>query len=150
MAKQTTIWKKGRGKLGFLQPLIGTWKAVSETQMGKMKCTREFRPILAQNYIQLIAKWDMGNKVYEENAIIGIKNSLICFWSFTNDGKNSEGYIADGTDVHPKAICFEAQMPAGLARMVYWPNEIGGFNWAVESKIKKGWNRFVIHHYSAL
>ena len=51
------------------------------------------------------------------------------------------------TDVHPQAIGFEAEMPAGLARMVYWPHEEEGFNWVVESKTKQGWNRFTQHHY---
>jgi hypothetical protein len=40
-------------------------------------------------------------------------------------------------------------MPAGLARMIYWPNDDGGINWAVESKNKKGWKRFTLHHYDA-
>ena len=34
--------------------------------------------------------------------------------------------------------------------MIYWPNPEGGFNWAVEAKTKKGWNRFTIHHYKSL
>ena len=72
------------------------------------------------------------------------------FWSFTSDGKQSQGEIADGTDIHQEAISFEANMPAGLARMVYWPADDGGFHWAVESKVKKGWNRFTMHHYHAI
>jgi hypothetical protein len=31
--------------------------------------------------------------------------------------------------------------------MIYWPNVEGGFNWAVESKTIKGWNRFTLHQY---
>jgi hypothetical protein len=31
--------------------------------------------------------------------------------------------------------------------MVYWPDEGEGFHWVVESKTKKGWNRFTEHHY---
>ena len=40
-------------------------------------------------------------------------------------------------------------MPAGLARMIYWPLETGlpGFHFAVESKTLKGWNRFLIQQY---
>jgi len=38
-------------------------------------------------------------------------------------------------------------MPAGIARQVYWPDETQGFHWAVESQTKKGWHRFVEHHY---
>ena len=149
MPKQKPLWKKGRGKLGVLQPLIGSWKAQADSPMGKFACTRVFESILSDNYIRLTATWDFGKKKYIEQAIIGIKDGAVSFWSFTNDGKNSFGQLADGTDVHPEAICFEAQMPAGLARMIYWPAEEGGFKWAVESKTKKGWNRFTEHHYHA-
>jgi len=79
-----------------------------------------------------------------------MQDNVLTFWSFTSDGKNSRGALASGTDIHAEAICFEAQMPAGLARMIYWPNPEGGFNWAVESKTKKGWNRFTTHHYKPL
>ncbi len=150
MAKQKPIWKKGRGKLGVLSPLIGSWIAEAESPMGKLKCTRVFEPVLGSNYIKLTAEWNFGKSVYQEHAIIGMDDGKISFWSFTSDGKKSQGYIADGTDIHPEAICFVAQMPAGLARMVYWPSTDEGFNWAVESKTKKGWNRFTIHHYKKL
>jgi len=150
MAKEKTVWKKGRGKLGVLTPLIGSWIAGSESPMGKLKCTRIIEPILGGNYLQLTAEWDFSKSVYTEHAIIGMHDNVISFWSFTSDGKNSQGTIADGTDIHLEAICFEAHMPAGLARMIYWPNPEGGFNWAVESKTKKGWNRFTLHHYKPL
>ena len=150
MKKQKPIWKKGRGKLGLLNPLVGSWVAESDSPMGRLKCTRVFKPILGENYIQLIAKWDFAKFSYEEYSIIGVKDNILNFWSFTNDGKNSHGQLSDGTDIHPEAICFEAQMPAGIARMVYWPNIDGGFNWAVESKNKKGWKRFTQHTYVAL
>lgn len=150
MAKQKSSWKKGRGKLGVISPLMGSWAAEAESPMGKLKCTRVFEPILGGNYIQLTAKWHFAKFVYEEHAIIGIRDGKLSFWSFTSDGKNSQGVLADGTDVHPDAICFEAQMPAGLARMIYWPHPEEGFHWAVESKTKKGWNRFTIHHYKAV
>ena len=41
----------------------------------------------------------------------------------------------------------QAKIIAGLARMVYWPDEEGGFFWVVESKNAKGWKRFVTHNY---
>ena len=50
-------------------------------------------------------------------------------------------------DVPPAGFGFGAQMPAGLARMIYWPDETEGFHWAVEAKTKKGWSRFTEHHY---
>ena len=55
--------------------------------------------------------------------------------------------------MHPmlilEAIAFEAQMPAGLARMLYWPLDSGepGFCFAVESQTKKGWNRFLLQRF---
>jgi hypothetical protein len=150
MAAKKPLWKKGRGKLGPLQPLIGSWEAVADSPMGKLKCTRHFKLILGGNYIELTASWEFGKGAYEENAIFGINEGTLSFWSFTSDGKRSQGHIADGSDVHPEAICFEAQMPAGLARMIYWPDAGGGFHWAVESKVKKGWNRFTQHHYHAV
>jgi hypothetical protein len=140
-------WKKGRGKLGIFQPLLGSWEANAESPMGKVKCTRKFEKVLGENYVRLEAHWYFGDKVYVEHAMYGIKDGEIAFWSFTSDGKNSTGKLSDGSDIHPEAICFEAQMPAGIARMIYWPDPKEGFHWAVESKNKKGWNRFTEHHY---
>jgi hypothetical protein len=147
---QKSSWKKGPGKLGILAPLLGTWQANALSPMGKVRCTRTFTPILHGKYIQLLARWEFGPKVYEEIAIYGINNGKLSFWSFTSDGKRSEGLIADGTDVDPRAIAFEAEMPAGRARMVYWPHEGEGFNWAVEAKTKNGWRRFTHHNYVPL
>jgi hypothetical protein len=143
-------WKKGPGKLGVLKPLFGSWQASAVSPMGKVRCTRSFTPILSSKYVQLVAKWEFGTKAYEEFAIYGVSNGKLSFWSFTSDGKKSEGVIADGKDIDPQAIVFEAEMPAGLARMIYWPNTEGGFNWAVEAKNKKGWKRFTQHKYVSL
>lgn len=150
MAEKKPIWKKGAGKLGILQPLLGSWEAKSDSPMGKLRCTRHFKPVLGGKYIELNAKWEFGKGAYEETAIYGVSDGVLTFWSFTSDGKRSQGQIAGGKDIHPEAICFEAQMPAGIARMIYWPDPAGGFYWAVESKNKKGWKRFTEHHYQAL
>lgn len=148
MAKAAKNWKRGRGKLGMLAPLIGNWKASASSPMGPLTCTRTFTPILGSTRIQLDARWGFGKGSYDELAIIGVNPAgEIAFWSFTSDGKSSQGTIADASDIHPEAIGFEAQMPAGLARMVYWPDEKDGYYWVVESKTKKGWNRFTEHHY---
>lgn len=144
---KTSAWKKGRGNLGPIAPLIGYWKAATDSPMGPVTCIRHFSPILGGKYIQLTATWQFKDNAYEELAVIGMDNGRLAFWSFTSDGKRSTGYLADASDIHPEAICFEAEMPAGLARMIYWPGENGGFNWAVESRNKKGWNRFTQHHY---
>jgi hypothetical protein len=56
----TKKWSRGRGKLGFLQPLLGNWKAQAETPMGPVHCTREFKEVLGGNYVELRAKWTFG------------------------------------------------------------------------------------------
>jgi hypothetical protein len=148
MGKSQIVWKKGRGKLGFLDPLIGTWRAEADSEMGKVVCVRTFTRVLEGAYVQLTADWEFAQGAYKEIALIGIgPDKQVNFWSFTSDKKQSQGYVADMTDIHPQAIGFEAQMPAGLARMAYWPDDEAGFHWVVESKTKKGWNRFTEHHY---
>lgn len=146
------FWKKGRGKLGRFQPLLGSWIAESTSPMGPIRCHRTLLPVLGGHYLQLDARWEIGPaaaaQIYEERAIIGAgDDGTVHFWSFTSDGKKSNGRVADVTDVHPEAVGFEADMPAGRARMIYWPSEDGGFHWAVESQTKKGWNRFTHHTY---
>ena len=141
-------WHKGRGKLGLFDPLLGTWQADAKSEMGPVRCTREFKKALSGNYVQLTATWEFADKAYVELAMFGVdRENVVCFWSFTSDGKQSNGKLTDVSDVHPEAVGFEAQMPAGTARMAYWPDEESGFYWIVESKTKKGWNRFVEHHY---
>ena len=118
--------------------------------MGPVRCTRTFSRILGGHRVLLEARWEIGGKVYEEHAIHGVDDDgALAFWSFTSDGKRSQGVLTDGTDLHPEAIAFEAEMPAGTARMVYWPEAEGGMSWVVEAKTKKGWNRFTHHHYTA-
>jgi hypothetical protein len=156
------LWKKGRGKLGFLQPLLGKWVAETDSLMGPLRCTRIFEEALGGAFIRLQARWGFANPdskktlpesyknrgPYEEIALIGVADDgEVCFWSFTSDGKRSQGKLADVSDLHPEAIGFEAQMPAGLARMAYWPDGNGGFMWVVEAKNAKGWRRFTEHHY---
>ena len=148
------LWKKGRGKLGPFEPLHGSWVADAESEMGPVRCRRVLEPILGGNYLRLDARWEFGPKgspkVYQELAVIGVgEGGVVNFWSFTSDGKRSQGTLADVTDLHPEAVGFEAEMPAGRARMAYWPEEGGGFNWVVESKTKKGWRQFMLHTYRA-
>jgi len=123
------LWKKGRGKLGFFQPLLGRWVADANTEMGPVRCTRGFEPVLGGNYIELRARWEFGRlaakpdskdakdlplagKVYEEFALFGVgDDGQVAFWSFTSDGKRSHGTVADVTDLHAEAVGFEADMP---------------------------------------
>jgi len=150
MTKSARTWKKGRGKLGILAPLIGSWTATADTPMGKVRCTRAFMPVLGGSYVQLLARWEFPKGAYEEMAVYGVGDQgEVTFWSFTSDGKRTFGVLTDAADIHPDAIAFEAQVPAGIARMAYWPDEAGGFRWAVEAKNKKGWKRFTEHHYTA-
>ena len=55
-----TGWKKGRGKLGFLDPLIGTWRAKTVSENGPVDCVRHFEPVLKDGYVRLIAHWKVG------------------------------------------------------------------------------------------
>ena len=141
-------WKRGRGLLGPLKPLIGDWKAEGEMNGQAYVCTRRIEP-LGKGWVRMEALWDMPGRPYQEVALFGPgDDGVLAFFSFTSDGKRSVGRLADGTDVHPEAVAFEARMPAGLARMIYWPAEAGdGFRFAVESRNKAGWNRFLVHHY---
>jgi hypothetical protein len=160
-------WKKGRGKLGPLTPILGSWKAETDSPMGPLTCLRTYAPF-GEKYVRLDAQWTFGSvknsaklsdaqqaamqayagKGYKEVAFFGPNDAgVLAFWSFTSDGKKSDGVLANGSDIHPDALCFEAQMPAGLARQVFWPDDPSGMCWAVESRNKKGWNRFSLHHY---
>ena len=150
MTKKPLRWKKGRGKLGLFDPLLGRWRAEADSELGRVVCTRVFTRVLDGAYVQLTAEWEYAQGSYKEIALIGVRaDGEVGFWSFTSDKKQSSGSMADVTDVHPEAMGFEAEMPAGMARMVYWPDEEEGFNWVVESKTKKGWKRFTEHHYVA-
>jgi hypothetical protein len=151
MTTKRPAWKKGRGKLGVLAPLIGSWQATADSPMGKVRCTRTFLPILGGSYVQLTARWEFAKgDAYDEMAVYGVgDDGAVTFWSFTSDGKRSFGVLTAATDVHAEAIAFEAQVPAGIARMAYWPDDAGGFHWAVEAKTKKGWRRIAEHHYTA-
>ena len=50
-------WKKGRGKLGALDPLLGSWQAEAESPMGPVRCTRTFSHILGGHRVLLEARW---------------------------------------------------------------------------------------------
>ncbi len=141
-------WKKGRGKLGFLAPLIGIWRTeVPETPMGPVICTRTYEPILERKFIKLTAHWDIGGgaKTYTEIAHYGLdRDKQPAFWSFTSDGGTSYGTLADVTDMHPEAMGYHAEKTAGLARFGIWPNETG-MVWGADAKTKKGWSEMIRH-----
>ena len=143
-------WKKDRGKMGFMAPALGAWRTeIPDTPMGKVICMRSYEKALGGKFIRLVADWDIGegSKTYREEAFYGLdRDGTPSFWSFTTDGGTSQGRLADVTDLHPEAFGFEAQMPAGLARMGFWP-DVEGMMWVTQSKTKKGWNDLARHHY---
>lgn len=144
-------WKKGRGKLGPMAPLLGRWKAKTDSPMGPVTCIRDYQKF-GDGYVRLEAEWSFSvkdaQKSYRETCFFGPdKDGVLTFWSYTNDGKKSSGKLAEAADVHPHAVCFEAQMDMGLARQVFWPADSGGMHWIVEAKLKKGWRRIADHHY---
>ena len=146
-----TLWKKGRGRLGVFDPLLGNWLAQSDSPRGPVRISRHFNIILDAKYVELQVDWIFSGYTYSERSLFGVdQDQQLKFWSFTSDGKRSEGVVADATDLHPQALGFEAMMPDGLARQVYWPDDESGFHWVVESKNRRGWNRFVAHHYHAI
>ncbi|MBK9060673.1 MAG: hypothetical protein IPL81_12690 [Flavobacteriales bacterium] len=104
------IWKKGRGTLGPLAPLFGSWEAGADSPMGKVRCTRVFTAVLGGKYIALDCAWHFGKGAYEERALFGADNGVLSFWSFTSDGKRSSGVLSTAPDIHTDAICFEAKM----------------------------------------
>ena len=142
-----TVWKPGRGLLGPMKPLLGAWIADVEMHGMTFTVTRVFEP-MGKGWVRLEAVWNLPQGAYVDTTLFGPgDDGTLGFFSFTSDGKRSVGRKADATDVHPQALAFEARMPGGLARMVWFPAEEGeGFRFAVENRTKKGWNRFVLQH----
>jgi len=141
-------WKKGRGRLGVFEPLLGSWRCATDSPRGAISITRDFRKTLGGKYIELQVSWRFDESHYDELALFGVgDDNKLSFWSFTSDGKRSTGVIVEASDIHPAALAFQATMPAGIARQAYWPDAEEGFHWVVESRTNKGWNRFVEHHY---
>lgn len=141
-------WKSGRGKMGFMTPLLGRWRAEqAETPMGRVVCCRSYEKILDGKFIRLVADWTIGEygKTYQEVAHYGLnRQKTPAFWSFTSDGGSSYGELADVSDMATGACGFHAEMPSGLARFGFWPTE-NGMMWAADAKTKSGWSILVRH-----
>ena len=58
-----THWKKGRGKLGAWQPLVGDWVAEAASEMGPIRCHRSLAPVLGGRYLQLSVRWEIGPRI---------------------------------------------------------------------------------------
>lgn len=141
---------KMRGPLAALSPLMGHWRLSLQSIPSGMPtdCSRSFTRF-GDRYVVLSADWVLGQgKTYQELCLFGVDEmNRPAFWSFTSDGKRSVGVHVSAADIHDEAIAFEADMPGGRARMIYWPGADGGLNFAVERHTRKGWNRFLEHHY---
>ena len=135
----------GRGLLGPMKPLMGDWAWSGEHASQSIIARRTYEPF-GKGWVRLTAVWTMPGRDYVETAFYGpADDGTLGFYSFTNDGKRSEGRLADGSDVHAQAVAFVAKFPAGTGRMIAWPRDDGapGFDFAVESQTKRGWNRFL-------
>lgn len=141
-------WKLGRGKMGFMKPLLGRWVAeVPATPMGKVVCYRTYEEILDGKFIRLVADWNIGDgkKTYQEIAHYGLSREKIpAFWSFTSDGGHSYGEIAVVDDMDPTARGFHAEMPSGMARFGFWQSD-AGMIWAADAQTKAGWTSMIRH-----
>lgn len=146
-----TNWKQGRGKLGPLNPLIGSWRHTGDSTVGTVDCRRSFAWTLDKKWLALDAIWigtGKGGSDYIEHCYFGVlSDGALGFISFINDGTQSHGTQTDVSDLHQQALGFEAVMPAGIARQAYWPHDQSGFVSRVERKVKKGWSTLVEHHY---
>ena len=142
---------KLRKGLRLLEPLLGQWVHMGDSGLGKLTCNRRFNSMLDGHRVRLDAIWsyeDPKRSDYVELCIFGLnKDGILRFNSFVNDGTSSSGLIVKTDDLHGTAICFEAQMPHGLARQAYSPDDRGGWNWKVERKVKSGWSPIIEQAY---
>lgn len=145
----STRWSRGRGRLGLLDPLLGTWVAEGESELGHYRVQRGLERVLQRSHVRMNVHWDLGDRSYDEWAIFGAdRDGTVGFWSFTSDGKQSRGHLVAADDLPSGGFSFEADMPAGRARMLFLPRDHGpGFRFAVESRSAEGWRRFVEHEY---
>ena len=142
-------FKFGRGLLGPVKPLLGRWIFAGQHNGRPIRVERLYEP-WGRGWVRLTASWTLPDRDYVEVAFYGATaDGTLGFYSFTNDGKHSQGRLADGSDVHAQAIAFVARFPAGTGRMIAWPRDDGapGFDFAVESQTKKGWNRFLLQRF---
>ena len=138
---------KGDATMRFFAPLLDrTWVAEGDGPMGKYTCERRFERVLQRKFVRMAVAWEFGENTYEEIAMFGRdpREKRLAFWSFQSDGKNSHGVNVAADDAPEGAVVFEAEMDAGLARMLLWlGNDREQFHVAVENRTKKGWNRLL-------
>lgn len=144
-------WRRGRGRLGVLAPLLGAWVAEGESEAGPYRCERRFARALHGTYIELRAEWRLPGRTYDEVALHGHdRDGMLRFWSFTSDGRQATGVRVEPDDLSHAGIAFEADLPAGRVRFAYMAPPDGDLLYTVESWTAQGWNRFVEHRYTRL
>jgi hypothetical protein len=128
-----------------LKRYIGLWVTEGKGPMGTYRCERVFEELRGGKYLRLTVVWDIPGGKYEELAVYGVDpaSRRLRFWSFTSDGKRSEGELTAPADVAKDALCFEADFSGRRARMIWSPVGPEGFTVAVEARNKKGWKRFL-------
>jgi hypothetical protein len=145
------MWNSGGSGLDVFDPLHGSWiSEPGDMAVASQASCRRAIALFGREFVRLEAEWKLGEQeAYRETAFFGaMLGGELGFWSFTSNGDRSSGVRVSAADIHPEAIGFEAQMPAGAARMVYWPTSEGGaFSFAVEARTNAGWSRFVHHRY---
>jgi hypothetical protein len=152
-AKKAAARGKPGAALSKLKKYVGQWTAEGVGPMGSYRCDRIFEEVRGGKWLRLTVIWDLpshGMK-YEEVAVYGVDpvGKRLRFWSFTSDGKRSEGEFATPADVPPDALCFEADVSGRRARMIWSPVGPDGFTVAVEASLKKGWRRFLEQRFRA-
>ncbi|MEO1027556.1 MAG: hypothetical protein AAFX02_00725 [Pseudomonadota bacterium] len=141
-----------RKPVRILEPLLGSWRHSGDSDLGTLICTRQFVPILGGHYVRLEANWqydDPKRDDYTELCIFGSgRDKALGFESFINDGSRSYGFATTATDAYSDAVAFQAEMPHGISRQIYWPETDGVWKWRVERKVKSGWNQIIEHTYT--
>jgi hypothetical protein len=142
--KKKRALPSGARALKLLQPFLGRWSASAPGYT----VTRELSSVLGGKYLQLAVHWDLGSRQYEEHAVYGVDlaDKQLKFWSFTSDGKRSEGklVLADAG-----VVTFEAKVGGGLGRMSLHSRK-DGFTFTVDAQPKgaKSWKRFLEQHFT--
>ena len=140
----------GTSPLSVLDPVIGAWVAEGDTATGTYRCERRFDRVLHSSHVQCVVTWILPGRDHEELAVFGADPAgTLRMWSFTSDGRQSTGRLADAADLPGANVAFEAEMPSGLARFAFWP-EPGGLRFVVEAQAGGGWTRFLEHAYVPL
>ena len=137
--------------LSFFKPYCDTpWIFQGTGSMGDYTCERRFERILGGKFVRMEVLWQVAKHTYGEVAIFGktapgvdSSHKGLCFSSFTTEGKASLGLQVTPEDLSTGGIAFEADMPAGRARMMLWPEGREVLWLTVASRNASGWKPFL-------